>query len=49
MQTFATNEFSTEKTNKGKPQYNGVAESIKRTLNEHARCMRLHVELPKTC
>ena len=37
-----------EKTIPGTPQQNGVAERINRTLNEHARSMRLHVELPKT-
>ena len=37
-----------EKTILGTPQQNGVAERINRTLNEHARSMRLHTELPKT-
>ena len=37
-----------EKTIPGTPQQNGVAERINRTLNEHARSMRLHAGLPKT-
>ena len=37
-----------EKTILGTPQHNGVAERINRTLNEHARSMRLHTGLPKT-
>ena len=37
-----------EKTIPGTPQQNGVAERMNRTLNEHARSMRLHVGLPKT-
>ena len=30
------------------PQQNGVAKRINRTLNEHAKSMRLHTRLPKT-
>ena len=30
------------------PQQNGVAERMNKTLNEHAKSMRLHAELPKT-
>ena len=37
-----------EKTILGTPQQNGVAECMNRTLNEHARSMRLHTGLPKT-
>ncbi|RVW83896.1 Retrovirus-related Pol polyprotein from transposon TNT 1-94 [Vitis vinifera] len=37
-----------EKTIPGTPQQNGVAELMNRTLNEHARSMRLHDGLPKT-
>ena len=37
-----------EKTILGTPQQNGVAECMNKTLNEHARSMRLHVGLPKT-
>jgi hypothetical protein len=37
-----------EKTIPGTPQQNGVAERMNKTLNEHARSMRLHVGLPKT-
>ena len=37
-----------EKTIPGTPQQNGVVERMNRTLNEHARSMRLHAELPKT-
>ena len=37
-----------EKTIPGTPQQNGVADCMNRTLNEHARSMRLHVGLPKT-
>ena len=37
-----------EKTIFGTPQQNGVAERMNRILNEHARSMRLHAELPKT-
>ena len=37
-----------EKTILGTPQQNGVAERMNRILNEHARSMRLHAELPKT-
>ena len=31
----------------GKAMQNGTAERIKRTLNERARCMRIHYMLPK--
>ena len=37
-----------EKTIPGTQQHNGVAERMNRTLNEHARSMRLHTGLPKT-
>ena len=37
-----------EKTIPRTPHQNGVAEHMNRTLNERARSMRLHVELPKT-
>ena len=37
-----------EKTIPRTPQQNGVADCMNRTLNEHARSMRLHVGLPKT-
>ena len=37
-----------EKTILGTPQQNCVAERMNRTLNEHARSMRLHARLPKT-
>ena len=37
-----------EKTIPGTPQQNGVAERMNRTLNKHARSMRLHTGLPKT-
>ncbi|CAH9109831.1 unnamed protein product [Cuscuta epithymum] len=36
-----------EKTTKGTPQHNGIAERMNRTLNERARCMRLKSGLPK--
>ena len=36
-----------EKTIHGTPQQNGVAKCMNRTLNEHARSMRLHAGLPK--
>ncbi|KAL2235826.1 UNVERIFIED_CONTAM: Retrovirus-related Pol polyprotein from transposon TNT 1-94 [Sesamum indicum] len=36
-----------QKTIPGTPQQNGVAERMNRTLNEHARCMRLKSGLPK--
>eukprot|EP00253_Pinus_taeda_P007037 PITA_07037 len=35
-----------EKTVPGTPQENGVSERMKRTIMEHARCMRLHAGLP---
>ena len=37
-----------EKTIPGTPQQNGVTERMNKTLNEHARSMRLHAGLPKT-
>ena len=37
-----------ENTILGTPQQNGVAERMNKTLNEHARSMRLHAGLPKT-
>ena len=37
-----------EKTISRTPQQNGVAKHMNRTLNERARSMRLHAELPKT-
>ena len=37
-----------EKTIPGTPQQNSVAEHMNRTLNEHAKSMRLHAGLPKT-
>ena len=44
----ATQGIRMEKTIPRTPQQNGVAERMNRTLNEHARSMRLHAELPKT-
>ena len=32
----------------GKARHNGIAERINKTLNEHARSMRIHCGLPKT-
>ena len=32
----------------GTPQQNGVAERMNKTLNEHAKSMRLDARLPKT-
>ena len=37
-----------EKIILGTPQQNGVAECMNKTLNEHARSMRLYVGLSKT-
>ena len=37
-----------EKTIPRTPQQNDVAKRMNRTLNERARSMRLHAELPKT-
>ena len=37
-----------EKTIPRTPQQNGMAERMNKTLNEHARSMRLHAGLPKT-
>ena len=44
----AVNGIKMKKTIPGKPQQNGVAERMNRTLNERARSMRLHAGLPKT-
>ena len=44
----ATQGIRMEKIIPGTPQQNGVAERMKRTLNERARSMRLHTRLPKT-
>jgi len=35
------------KTVLGTPEQNGVAERMNKTLNERARCMRIHLGLPK--
>lgn len=43
----ADNGIRMEKTVRGTPQQNGVAERMNRTLNERARCMRLKCGLPK--
>ena len=45
---YATQGIRMEKTIPGTPQQNGVAERMNRTLNEHARSIRLHAELPKS-
>ena len=37
-----------EKTIPGTPRQNGVAERMNRTLDKHARSIRLHAELPKS-
>jgi transposase InsO family protein len=47
-QFCAANGIIMEKTIPGTPQQNGVAERMNKTLNKHARSMRLHVGLPKT-
>jgi transposase InsO family protein len=47
-QFCAANGIIMEKTILRMPQQNGMAERMNRTLNEHARSMRLHVGLPKT-
>ena len=44
----ATQGIRMEKTFPGTAQQNGVAERMNRTLNEHARSMRLHAGLLKT-
>ena len=44
----ATQGIRMEKTILGTSQQNGVAKCMNRTLNEHARSMRLHAGLPKT-
>ena len=43
----ATNGIRMEKTISRTPQQNGVAERMNRTINERAKSMRLHSELPK--
>ncbi|CAM9000198.1 unnamed protein product [Rhodiola kirilowii] len=43
----AVNGVRMEKTFKGTPQQNGIAERMNRTLNERARSMRLKCGLPK--
>jgi transposase InsO family protein len=47
-QFCAANGIIMEKIIPRTPQQNGVVERMNRTLNEHARSMRLHVGLPKT-
>jgi transposase InsO family protein len=47
-QFCAANGIIMEKIISRTPQQNGVVERMNRTLNEHARSMRLHVGLPKT-
>ena len=37
-----------EKTIPGTPRQNGVAERMNRTLDKHARSIRLHAKLPKS-
>ena len=44
----ATHGIRMEKTILGTPQQNGVVERMNRTLNKHARSMRLYAGLPKT-
>ena len=43
----ANNGIKMEKTVPMTPQQNGVVERMNRTLNEHARSMRIHAGLPK--
>ena len=43
----ANNGIKMEKTVPMTPQQNGVAERMNKTLNEHARSMRIHAGLPK--
>ena len=43
----AANGIRMEKTIPRTPQQNGVVEHMNRTINEHARSMRLHSKLPK--
>ena len=43
----ANNGIKMEKTVPMTPQQNGVAERMNRTLNERARSMRIHADLPK--
>ena len=45
---YAVQGIRMEKTIPGTPQQNSVAERMNTTLNEHARSIRLHAELPKT-
>ena len=47
-QYCAENGIKMMRTIPGTPQQNGVAERMNRTLNERARSMRIHSELPKT-
>ena len=44
----ATYEIRMEKTIPQTPQQNGVVEHMNKTLNKHAKRIRLHVGLPKT-
>ena len=43
---FSTNGIHRQKTIPRTPQENGVAKHMNMTIMEHARSMRLHVELP---
>ena len=45
---YAAQRIKMEKTIPETLQQNGVVERLNRTLNEHARSMRLHAKLPKT-
>ena len=38
-----------EKTIPSRPQQNGIAERMNRTLNKRAKSMRIHSGLPKMC
>ena len=44
----ATQGIRIKKTIPGTPQQNGVAKRMNRTLDKHARSIRLHAELPKS-
>ncbi|CAA0830123.1 Unknown protein [Striga hermonthica] len=44
----ADNGIQMQKTVPRTPQQNGIAERMNRTLNEHARCMRLKNEIERT-
>ena len=46
-QYCADNGIKIRKTILGKPQQNGVVERMNKTLNEHAKSMRLHIRLLK--